>query len=258
MHHEEEELSVPGFLRRDQDDQVAANDTDGGTALRVVAGSPSDTLRIFEDAKRRLAEAKTVDEVKSIRDIAMGLVEYAKQASDRQLEAEAVAIQMVAERRLGQMMQQQRETVGLNKGGRPKTGIREIPVSDQPPSLADAGIGKNLAQKARAAAALSDEEFQAKVATTLEVVRIRPGSRTKARNIEARAPRRRAKRWKRNRCTLEERLSQISAACRYEDGMQLPADLNAAKVDAAISTLKDNIDQLKKWIDKLEEARPQQ
>ena len=69
-------------------------------------------------SERALSAAKTVGEVMSISDKAIGLVGYARKASDRELQAEATAIRMEAERRLGQI-QQQKETVGLNKGGRP-------------------------------------------------------------------------------------------------------------------------------------------
>jgi hypothetical protein len=51
-------------------------------------------LLIYEDAKRELAAASTVDEVKGIRDRALGLAAYAKQASKRHLEAEAEAIRL--------------------------------------------------------------------------------------------------------------------------------------------------------------------
>jgi hypothetical protein len=251
----DDDLSIPASLRRNPDGQVAAgraatNDTDGGTALGVVAGSPSNApFRIFEDAKRRLAEAKTVDEVKSIRDIAMGLVEYAKQATDCQLEEEAAVIRKEAERILGKMMEQQKGTIGLNKGGRPKTGIRENPVSDQRPTLAEAGIGKNLAHRARSAAAMSDDEFQAEIDATREAVRTRTGSLRKAR---------RAKRRERKRRTcLEKRLSEITAVCKYDDGMEIPPELNAAKVDAAIVTVTEAIGELNKLIHRLEETRPQ-
>jgi len=114
----DDDLSIPAFLRRDLDDQVETTSTDDAAGLPVVADTPSATsLLILDVARRELADAKTVDEVKSIRDKAIGLVAYVKQASDRQLEAEAVAIQMEAVRRLGQMMRQQKERTGLNKGG---------------------------------------------------------------------------------------------------------------------------------------------
>jgi hypothetical protein len=104
-----DDLGIPTFLRRDPDDQVGADCANDAAALPVVAGSPSDTpLRIFEDAKRRLAAAKTVDEAKSIRDIAMGLAEYARQASDHQLEADAAAIHAEAVRVIGLLMLKQK------------------------------------------------------------------------------------------------------------------------------------------------------
>jgi hypothetical protein len=52
--------SIPAFLLRNSDEQVAAaNGTSGGTGLPVVADSPSGArLLILEKAKRELAEAK--------------------------------------------------------------------------------------------------------------------------------------------------------------------------------------------------------
>ncbi len=42
---------------------------------------------------------------------------YAKQARDRSLEVDAAEIRIKAERRLGELIRAQKETVGLNKGG---------------------------------------------------------------------------------------------------------------------------------------------
>ena len=47
--------------------------------------------------------------------------------------------------RIGQLMAAQRDAGMMDVGGRPKTGLRENPV----PTLADAGIDKNLADRAR-------------------------------------------------------------------------------------------------------------
>jgi len=240
-------LPIPDFLDRNPNKQVATtNGPNDGTALIVGADASGTSLLILDAARQELAGAKSADEVISIRNKAIGLVAYARQASDRHLEAEAVAIQMEAERRLGEVMQQQRETVGLNKGGRPKTGIRENPVSDQRPTLAEADIDKNLAHKARAAAAKSAEEFQAEKDAKREAVLSRTGSRRKVR---------RAKRGERKRRPhLENRLSEITAVCRYEDGMEIPSEFN---VGAAIATVTEAIDELNKLIRRLEEARAQ-
>jgi hypothetical protein len=253
--------SIPAFLLRNSGEKVAANiaatnGTNAGTALPVVAGSPSGTaLLILQEAKRALAEAKSVAEVKNIRDKAIGLATYARQASDGQLEAEADEIRMEAERRLGQMMQQQKETIGLNKGGRPKTGVRETLVSDQPPTLADAGIGKNLAKRSRAAAALSYEEFQAQVDAKRETVRTATGSRKKSPAAEDAATQRAKRKERKCPTNLEKCVFQISDVCKYDEERELPSELSAAEIDMAIAKLKEAIGELNKLIGTLEEAR---
>jgi hypothetical protein len=50
-----------------------------------------------------------------------------------------------------------------NEGGRPKTGLPKNPVSDAP-TLAQVGIDKNLANRARNAAKLTEDQFEARVA----------------------------------------------------------------------------------------------
>jgi N6-adenosine-specific RNA methylase IME4 len=123
-------------------------------------------LARYDAACRALAEARSVDEVKDIRDKAVALAAYARQAKNRDLEGDAVEIRMRATRRLDQLRQAQKETVGLNPGGRPvKSGVSETPVL---PTLASQGIDKNLAKQARILGALSDDKFEQAVTDARE------------------------------------------------------------------------------------------
>jgi hypothetical protein len=100
----------------------------------------------------------SVDEVKDIRNVAVAMAAYAKQAKNRDLEANAAELRMRATRRLAQMIEAQKQTVGLSAGtrGSRKKGARV----DEKPTLASQGIDKNLAHHARVLGALSDAKFE--------------------------------------------------------------------------------------------------
>jgi hypothetical protein len=127
-----------------------------------TAQAPS--LARYDAACRAVAEAHSVDEVKDIRNQAVAMAAYARQAKNRDLEADAVEIRLRATRRLDQLRQAQKETVGLNQGAVPgKTGLRGNPVLDPRPTLASQGIDKGLAHQARVLGAMTDDAFERKV-----------------------------------------------------------------------------------------------
>ena len=75
----------------------------------VEAAAPYVHLIKYDSACRALAEVSSVDEVKDILDRAVKLKLYGKIAENKQLERDAVALRLRAERRLGEMMAEQGE-----------------------------------------------------------------------------------------------------------------------------------------------------
>src|ERR1700731_490842 len=127
----------------------------------------------YQAARQALAAAAEVDEVKDIRDKAVAMEVYAKQAKDTELVAFATEIRKRAERRLGEIMEEEREAGKLAKGtrgtGRPKKGgSPKVPPKDVQ-SLAERGVDKHLADRARKAAAMPEAKFEAELAKTVKV-----------------------------------------------------------------------------------------
>jgi hypothetical protein len=82
--------------------------------------------------------------VKDIRDKAVAMRAYGRQAKNKDMEIDAIEIRIRAERRLGEMIVAQKQTVGLATGGehggkKRIDGTRAEP-SNARPTLAEAGI----------------------------------------------------------------------------------------------------------------------
>jgi len=104
-----------------------------------------------------LAYAKTKIEIDKVNDTAALVELLAKQSSNYQLEAEAVDIRICADFKLADLMELQKIAVGVNKGGRPKTGTVTNPVSTLP-TLSDYGFGKYDAHKLRQYSKMPERE----------------------------------------------------------------------------------------------------
>jgi phage N-6-adenine-methyltransferase len=130
-----------------------------GIAARAMAAAEPGLVR-YDAACRALAAAKSIDEVKEIHNQSEAMRAYAKQAKNKQLEIDASEIRFRAERRIGELMAAQRDSVGLAPAGRPKEiGSNPDPII-RPPTLAEAGIDKHLADRARKYAAVPEQEFE--------------------------------------------------------------------------------------------------
>jgi hypothetical protein len=116
----------------------------------------------YTAACKAVAQCKTVDEAKHLRDKAEAMRAYAHQAKNRDLEIDAAEIRMRAERRLGELIAAQKATVGLADGGdAQRTRFRK--GTESRPTLADAGIDKKLSSRAQRLAARPAEQFETMV-----------------------------------------------------------------------------------------------
>ena len=119
----------------------------------------------YEAACRAVAECKAVDEVKGIHDKAEAMRVYARLAGDKSMEIDAAEIRIRAERRLGEMLADEKAAGGLD----PAASLKRGPVvvahdhGKRPATLADAGISKDLSSRAQKLAAVPPAEFEAEV-----------------------------------------------------------------------------------------------
>jgi ParB family chromosome partitioning protein len=137
----------------------------------MATRDPTTGLIKYDAACLALAAAKTIDEVKQIRNAGAALSAYAKIAKNKQLEADAAEIRIRAERRVGQMMAAQKASVGLAKPPGKKIGGNFPPMkASSAPTLESAGIDKDLAKTARKLAAVPEQKFETLVSDWREKV----------------------------------------------------------------------------------------
>lgn len=121
----------------------------------------------YKFSYKTLGEAKTITDVTEACSWYDGLRKHAATINDRAAEIEAAEFVIHAERKLGQMMAAASKAGALAKGaranggpGRGKRGIKKPRVSQDVPTLAEAGVDKNRAKRARKSAKLTDREFK--------------------------------------------------------------------------------------------------
>ena len=120
-------------------------------------------IMLLTAARRALAEAKTIDDLKSIRDQGHAALHWAKQQRDIGVDArnDAAEIVLRAERRLGEMLAEMPKQHGARPGD---AGLHDV----TPQTLEEFGIDKAQSSRWQAEALVSDEQFAAWIAETRE------------------------------------------------------------------------------------------
>jgi N6-adenosine-specific RNA methylase IME4 len=126
-----------------------------GQAIGNTAG-----LTRYNAARRAVAEAHRVDEVKDIRDKAVAMQAYARQAKDTTLIVQATEIRMRAERRAGELLIEMEES-GARRGHAQRS--HAATSESLPPKLADLGVTKTQSSRWQKLAALDPSTFENKV-----------------------------------------------------------------------------------------------
>jgi hypothetical protein len=110
-------------------------------------------LTKYDAARRALAAAHRIDEVKTIHDKALALRVYALQARDRVLVDQATEIRLRAERRAGELLREM-----ADRGERAvRKNMKSQPATS---TLSDLGINKSQSSRWQKLAAIADDAFE--------------------------------------------------------------------------------------------------
>lgn len=129
------------------------------------------TLIKFNEAYHALMVAKSIDEVKEVRDKMEALRLYLKQQGESlEMQNACAEIKLRAERRAGEILKEMPKNEGGGNGSnqyeRRATGNKMLPVADDTPTLSDIGLTKTQSSRFQSIASIPSEIFEARIIET--------------------------------------------------------------------------------------------
>jgi hypothetical protein len=115
-----------------------------------------------------IAEAHRVDEVKDLRDKAMALEQYARQAKNLDAERKACEIRLRAERRAGELLKDMADTGQRATAGEPVKQQMSRGTTSAP-TLTDLGISRDQSSRWQKLANVPAREFEAALADPVDM-----------------------------------------------------------------------------------------
>ena len=189
-------------------------------------------LVIYETARRALAEAHRVDEVKDIRDKAVAMQVYAAQAKDRRLIEYSTEIRMRAEIRAGELLAEMKNRGERQKAG-DSDGSKRRPTT---PKLSDIGVTKTQSSRWQKLAALPKERQEEKIQQAKRKAEAAVAPTVKARSSSPKSKPKAKAIGPVDRCTMRVRALIL-------ENMR---EMDAAEWPELFAALRDELDDIEK------------
>jgi hypothetical protein len=125
----------------------------------------SGALVHYDAMCQAISAAHAVDEVKDIRDKALAIQIYARQARNVDAEGKACEIRLRAERRVGQLLKETQKAKGSAQPGVGRKGVSAMPSQATTP-LSELGISRDQSSRWQKLAAIPDDDFERTFAGT--------------------------------------------------------------------------------------------
>ncbi len=155
----------------------------------------TNALARFDAARVALAEARSIDEVKAVRDKAEALRLYARQVGESlEMQNDIAEIKIRAERRAGELLKERDQ----NKGGRPADNPLRVARGFEPEPLSDLGINYTQSHRWQSIADIPEPVFEQHI----ESVKARGDELTSAGVLRIAKEQRREERREENRALI--------------------------------------------------------